>query len=90
MVSEKVKQLEQENIILKRQVEELQSICGSGADMPKNCEYCSNFTQHYFRSGGAYYPMYSGHCNAGNRVKSRKTNDTCKAFARKEYGKNCI
>ena len=43
MVADKVKELEQENILLKAQVEELQNICGGKANMPKNCEYCNNF-----------------------------------------------
>ena len=33
MVADKVKELEQENILLKAQVEELQNICGTSAPM---------------------------------------------------------
>lgn len=40
MVADKVKELEQENISLKAQVEELQNICGTNANVPMNCEYC--------------------------------------------------
>lgn len=90
MVADKVKELEHENITLKAQVEELQSICGADVSFPKNCEYCSNFIQHYFKSGNSYYPTHSGCCTAGNRIKTRKTDETCKAFVKRQYGKNYI
>ncbi|MFG6383427.1 MAG: keratin [Lachnospiraceae bacterium] len=90
MVAEKVQALEQENILLKSQIEQLESICGNKLELPKNCEYCSNFLQYYIRSGNTYHPTYNGHCVAGNRIKGRKVNDTCKAFVKKDYGKNFI
>ena len=90
MIAEKVQKLEQENIALKAQVETLQNICGNRVELPKNCEYCSNFIQHYIKNGSSYCPTCDGRCKAGNRIKSRKTNDTCKAFAEKQYGKNYI
>lgn len=90
MIAEKVQKLEQENIALKAQVETLQDICGNRVELPKNCEYCSNFIQHYIQSGGSYYPTYHGSCAAGNRIKNRKTKDTCKAFVQKQCGKNYI
>ncbi len=90
MVADKVKELEQENILLKAQVEELQNICGGKANMPKNCEYCNNFMQHYIRSGNLYAPTHYGCCVAGNRIKTRKTDETCKSFVKKSYGKNYI
>ena len=76
--------------ILKAQVETLQDICGNRIELPKNCEYCSNFIQHYIKTGSSYYPTCDGHCIAGNRVKGRKTKDTCKAFVQKEYGRNRV
>lgn len=72
MVAEKVQELEQENIELKEQLEKLQEICGGSIEMPKNCEYCSNFIQYYIRNGENYHPVYMGCCKAGNRIKSRK------------------
>ena len=90
MVAEKVKELEQENILLKAQVEELQNICEGNASVPMNCEYCKNFIQHYIKTGMQYSPIYSGHCIAGKQTKSRGTDDTCKAFVRKAYGRNRI
>ncbi len=90
MIAEKVQKLEQENTVLKKQVEELLDICESRIELPKNCEYCSNFMQHYIKSGGAYYPTCDGHCIAGNRIKGRKVSDTCKAYVKKVYGRNCI
>ena len=89
MVAEKVQELEQENIALKEQLKKLQGICSS-VEVPKNCEYCENFIQHYFKNGEKYYPTYNGCCQAGNRIKSRKVNDTCKAFVKKQYGRNYI
>lgn len=90
MLAEKVQTLEQENISLKAQVEALQDICGNRIELPKNCEYCSNFIQHYIKTGSSYYPTCDGHCVAGNRVKSRKTQNMCKAFVQKQYGRNMI
>ncbi len=90
MVAEKVKELEQENITLKAQLEELHQIYGANSSVPKNCEYCKHFLQHYIKDGKSYYPIYAGHCVAENRVKGRKLNDTCQSFAKREYGKNHI
>ncbi len=90
MVAEKVQQLEEENITLKARIEELQQLFGINPRMPKNCEYCKNFTQYYFKQGKSYYPTCAGHCVAGSRVKGRRTDDTCQSFARREYGKNFI
>lgn len=90
MLSEMVQKLERENTDLKAQVEMLQDICGNKVEFPKNCEYCSNFIQHYIKTGNSYHPTYDGHCVAGNRMKKRKTKDTCKAFVKKQFGKNFI
>lgn len=90
MVAEKVKQLEQENISLKAQVEELQNLCGTNASVPMNCEYCKNFIQHYIKTGMQYSPVYSGHCIAGRQTKPRKTDGTCKFFIKRPYGKNYV
>ncbi len=90
MVAEKVQELEQENIALKEQVKKLQDICGNKVGLSKNCEYCENFIQHYLKNGEKYYPVYTGCCKAGNRVKSRKVTDTCKSFVKKQYGKNFV
>ncbi len=85
-----MQKLEQENIALKEQVETLRQICGNRAEVPKNCEYCSNFIQHYIKAGNPYYPACDGHCVAGDRVKGRKARDTCTSFAERAYGKNYI
>ena len=90
MLSEEIAKMEQENITLKAQLKTLQDICGNRVELPKNCEYCSHFVQHYIKSGSGYYPTCDGHCVAGNRVKDRKTKETCKAFAERQYGKNFI
>lgn len=90
MIADKVKELEQENSTLKAQVEELQEIFGSRGSLPKNCEYCQNFIQHYVKCGTEYMPTYDGHCMAGNKVRKRKVVETCKGFAEKAFGRNCI
>ena len=72
MVSEKVKELEQENILLKEQVQMLEQRCGGGIEFPKNCEYCQNFIQHYIRNGNQFVPTYDGHCAAGQRLRRKK------------------
>lgn len=90
MISERVHDLEQENIKLKEQVSMLENICGDRVELPRNCEYCLHFIQHYIKSGGSYYPTCSGTCAAGSRVKGRKVSDTCKAFEKRQFGKNFI
>lgn len=90
MIADKVKELEHENSTLKAQVEELQDICGSRGNLPKHCEYCQNFIQHYVKCGNMYVPTYDGHCTAGNRVKKRNVDETCKSFAERSFGKNHI
>lgn len=90
MVSEKVKELEQENALLKEQVKTLEGMCGAGAEYPKNCEYCQNFIQHYIKCGSQYIPTHDGHCAAGQRLKRKKAEETCKSFSKKLFGKNVI
>lgn len=90
MVSEKVRELEKENAMLRERVAQLRSICGGNEEVPKNCEYCSNFCQYYIENGGNYYPAYIGQCKAGHRVKKKMVKETCSAFAQKTYGKNFI
>ena len=74
MVAEKVQQLEEENITLKARIEELQQLFGINPRMPKNCEYCKNFTQYYFKQGKSYYPTCAGHCSRkqGKGKKNRR------------------
>ena len=90
MIADKVKALEQENTELKEQVKVLRDMCGGAVELPKNCEYCRNFQQYYIRTGNSYHPVYSGYCVAGNRTRKRNTDETCKSFAKKSYGKNFI
>lgn len=87
MVAEIVKELEQENSALKAQLEELQELYRGRVNLPKNCEYCENFMQHYIKNGNSYMPTCDGHCAAGNRIKSRKAEDKmCKYFVPKKFG----
>ena len=91
MIAKEVQKLEQENIELREQLEKIQELIGENPQFPKKCEYCSNFIQHYVRCGGdKYAPTCDGHCKAGNRIKTRKTGDTCKSFVKRKYGKNLI
>ncbi len=90
MLADKVKELEYENNSLKAQLEELQERYGDRANLPKNCEYCGNFIQHYVKCGTVYVATCDGRCAAGNRSKSRKAGETCKYFTQKEYGRNYI
>lgn len=90
MLSEKVQDLEQENHELRERLRALEELYGDKGVFPKDCKHCRNFTQHYIRCGTEYFPMYDGHCTAGNRMKNRKTDDTCESFAKKQYGENFI
>lgn len=90
MVAEHVMKLEQENILLKAQLEEFEELYRDRANLPKNCEYCENFLQHYIKTGTVYSPTCDGHCVAGSRLKRKKAGETCKYFVQKKYGKNYI
>ena len=90
MLSEKVRNLEQENQELKTRLISLRELYNDKGDLPKDCRHCENFIQHYIKSGNYFHPVYYGHCAAGNRVRNRKVNDTCMSFSRKKYGENCI
>ena len=90
MIADKVKELELENNTLKAQVEELQGICGNRGSLPKNCEYCQNFIQHYVKCGTVYVPTYDGHCVAGHRLKRKNVVETCKGYVERSFGKNRI
>ena len=86
MLADKVKELEYENNSLKAQLEELQERYSDRANLPKNCEYCLNFNRYYAKYGLNYFPVSSGHCIAGNRVRirDRKDGETCKYFAERK------
>lgn len=66
------------------------AVSEGAVELPKNCEYCRNFQQYYIKTGSSYHPVYSGYCIAGNRTRKRNTTETCKSFAKKEFGKNCV
>ncbi len=71
-------------------IDKLQERYGDMANLPKNCEYCGNFIQHYVKCGTVYVATCDGHCVAGSRFKSRKAGETCKYFTQKEYGRNYL
>lgn len=90
MIADEVKKLEQENNTLRVQLEQMQKMYGDKPELPKRCEYCRHFVQHYVKCGTFYMPTNDGHCVAGCRIKDRKAKETCKYFAQKEFAKNFI
>ncbi|MCM1427335.1 MAG: hypothetical protein NC118_12080 [Eubacterium sp.] len=90
MLSDKIAELEHENIILKDALEELgKQIEQNGVRKPRSCQYCKNFIQHYmkYRYDGnvVYSPINAGHCisrvpikNGGKKNPSPE--DTCPFF----------
>lgn len=90
MLSEKVRDLEQENHELKERLKTLEEMYGDGGTFPKDCKHCRNFIQHYIKCGAGYLPTNNGGCAAGGRIKKRKINDTCECFSKMKYGENCI
>lgn len=86
MISEKVRDLEMENDELKAQIMELKEMTGIKEPLPKDCEHCRNYMQHFAKQDGYFYPVYSGHCIAGNRIKTRNPEKTCKSFIKKRVG----
>ncbi len=90
MIAEEVRKLEAENSTLKEQLERLQEDYGVKAGLPKDCEHCGNFIQHYVRCGRGYAPAYDGHCVAGGRIRKRKVNESCRSYVAMQFGKNFI
>lgn len=90
MLSNEIKELEHENILLKDALEELgKKMEQNKVQKPKSCQYCKHFIQHYmketYNGDTVYFPIYDGHC--ANRVpigKGRKRKpspeDTCPFF----------
>lgn len=90
MLSNKIAELERENILLKDALTELgKRMEQSEIQKPKSCQYCKYFIQHYmketYNGSTSYHAVYDGHCT--NRVpigKGRKRKpspeDTCPFF----------
>lgn len=77
MLSEKIAELEVENIKFKNLLK----------SKSKKCENCKYYIQHYGRTvTGVYFKLYIGHCTCGVPVKQRRgkkeptPDDTCFCF----------
>lgn len=90
MLSKEISKLEQENFILKKELNELkEKMDKNEVQKPKSCQYCKNFVQHFIKGGlgykSEYTPIYDGHCTCGvpirkGRKKNPKPDDTCPYF----------
>lgn len=47
------------------------------------CERCKHFIQHYYRRGGYYVAVAAGHC-ISPRIRTKKPDDCCDRFERRE------
>lgn len=79
MLSSEVRQLENENHMLRESLDSMKKKFGEETPKPKACEYCKFYIQHYMKVDGRYSKTCCGHCTQG-RVKGRKPEDTCKYF----------
>lgn len=79
MLSNDVRQLENENHRLREALSSMEKKLGEENIKPKACECCKFYIQHYVKIGERYAETYCGHCTHG-RVKERKPKDTCKYF----------
>lgn len=73
------KDLEKENMELKKTIEILKVEVSSKREKPQACEYCKFFRQHYALIDGEYRRIYAGHCARG-RIKDRRPDATCDYF----------
>lgn len=66
MLSREIRQLENENAVLKNALEELSKKMERNKVLkPKSCQYCKNYVQHYGKFDGRYSPINAGHCVSG-------------------------
>lgn len=85
MLSQEVSKLEQKNRELQEQLNILQERYNDTSELPKRCEYCKNFIQHYIKCGSSYVKTFDGHCIAGRAGKNRKADQTCKYYIERKY-----
>ncbi len=82
MLYQKVNEMEQENIWLKKRVQQLEEMLREEpSQKPYHCRECRHFIQHYIRMGYDYHMVYDGHCGAGRRTrKTVAEGKTCRYF----------
>lgn len=90
MLSKEIKELENENFLLKRKLDELKEKMEQNEVLkPKSCQYCQNYIQHYAKDGrghvSEYVPIYAGHCTRGVPIrkggkKNPRPDDSCPYF----------
>ena len=78
MLSEEIKNLEQENDHLKEIIRSLR-FAQEQRKEANLCVCCKHFYQHYIYSEGRYSPINCGHCGRC-RVKHRQADATCEYF----------
>lgn len=90
MLSNEIKELENENAALRKALSDLsKKMEGNAVLKPKTCQYCKNYLQHYIKEmpGGLqrFTPVYYGHCISGVPLykggkRKPKPDDTCPYF----------
>ncbi|MCI8374891.1 MAG: hypothetical protein HFI29_05565 [Lachnospiraceae bacterium] len=90
MLSNEIRQLENENAVLKKALEELSKKMKQNEVLkPKSCQYCKNYIQHYMKGDRRYQleytPIYAGHCVSGvptskGGKRKPKPDETCPYF----------
>ena len=76
-------QLKQENRVLNEAIDRLKEMLVE-EKIPKDCEHCRHFVQHYIKNIGGMYKtdytaLYYGHCVLG-RSKRKNSEETCNRF----------
>jgi len=82
MLAQEVRNLENENEVLKKSLEKLRTDFKKDGSKPMACEHCKFYIQHYVRSNShcsGYIATHCGHCTHG-QCKKRKPDDSCKYF----------
>ena len=80
MLSREIRELENENYVLKEAMKELEKKFEGKAPKPMACEYCMYYIQHYTKNvRGQFISTHCGTCTHG-RAKKRKPDETCQYF----------
>ena len=78
MLSNQIRQLEEENQRLKRKLAFIEG--REDIDKKEMCRNCEFFVQHYVSTGTGYMATACGHCVQGKRVKDRSPENVCQYF----------
>lgn len=85
MLSNQIRQLEEENQRLKKKLAFIEG--REDIDKKEMCRNCEFFVQHYVKFGSGYIATACGHCVQGKNPKGRTPENICQYFKLGTYKK---